>query len=88
MERYDVIDESPLRVSPQKWSNTLKQFVGNLLTNCFSVFEHSLELTFKGLSICTIMMYSNKNYNYPISQQVSIKGSTGLQWFNNFPLQI
>ena len=33
-----------------KWSNTLKQFVGNLLTNCLSVFDHFVGLAaLKGL---------------------------------------
>ena len=32
-----------------KWSNTLKQFVGNLTTNCFSVFDHFVGLALKGL---------------------------------------
>ena len=32
-----------------KWSNTLKQFVGNLPTNCLSVFDHFVGLAPKGL---------------------------------------
>ena len=32
-----------------KWSNTLKQFVENLPTNCLSVFDHFLGLALKGL---------------------------------------
>ena len=31
---------NPLNANPTKWSNTLKQFVGNLSTNFFSVFDH------------------------------------------------
>ena len=31
---------NPLGANPTKWSNTLKQFVGNLATNCLSVFDH------------------------------------------------
>ena len=34
-----------------KWSNTLKQFVGKLPTNCLSVFDHFVGLALKGLSI-------------------------------------
>ena len=30
----------PLSINPQKWSNTLKPFVGKLPTNCLSVFDH------------------------------------------------
>ena len=36
-------------VNPTKWSNILKQFVGNLLTNCLSVFDHFVILALKGL---------------------------------------
>ena len=32
-----------------KWSNTLKQFVGKLPTNCLSMFDHFVELSLKGL---------------------------------------
>ena len=34
-----------LSASFTKWSNTLKQFVGKLPTNCFSVFDHFVGLT-------------------------------------------
>ena len=30
-----------------KWSNTLKQFVGNLPTNCLNVFDHFVGLALK-----------------------------------------
>ena len=33
-----------------KWPNTLKQFVGNLPTNCLSVFGHFMGLALKGLN--------------------------------------
>ena len=33
-----------------KWSDTFKQFVGNLLMNCLSVFGHFVRLVLKGLS--------------------------------------
>ena len=32
-----------------KWPNTLKQFVGNLPTNCLSVFGHFMGLALKNL---------------------------------------
>ena len=32
------------------WSNTLRQFVGNLPTNCLSVFDHFVGLVLKGLT--------------------------------------
>ena len=39
----------PLIANPAKWSNTLKQFAGKLLTNCLSVFYHFVGLALKGL---------------------------------------
>ena len=35
---------SPLCAIFTKWSNTLKQFAGKLLTNCLSVFDHFVGL--------------------------------------------
>ena len=43
---YDI---NPSSANITKWSNTLKQFVGNLPTNCLSVFDHFVGLTFKAL---------------------------------------
>ena len=40
---------NPLSANPTKWSNTLKQFVGNLPTNCLSLFDHFVKLALKGL---------------------------------------
>ena len=40
---------NPLIANPIKWPNTLKQFVGNLPTNCLSVFGHFVDLVLKGL---------------------------------------
>ena len=39
----------PLSANPTKPSNTLKQFIGNLPTNCLSVFGHFMGLVLKGL---------------------------------------
>ena len=47
-EYSDII---PLSANPEKWSNTLKQCVGNLPTNCLSVFDHFMNSALKGLSI-------------------------------------
>ena len=41
---------NPLSANPTKWSNTLKQFVGNFLKNCLSVFDHFVGLSLKGLT--------------------------------------
>ena len=40
---------NPLRAKFIKWSNTLKQFVGKLTTNCLSVFDHFAGLALNGL---------------------------------------
>ena len=40
---------NPLSANPIKWSNTLKQFVGNLPTNCLTLFDHFVGLALKGL---------------------------------------
>ena len=40
---------NPLSANFTKWSNTIKQFVGNLPTNCLSVFDHFVGLALKGL---------------------------------------
>ena len=42
---------NPLSAKITKWSNTLKQFVGNLPTNCLSVFDHFVGLALKGLKM-------------------------------------
>ena len=49
----DTIPETlnPLSANPTKWSNTLKQFVGNLSTNCLNVFDHFVKLVLKGLTL-------------------------------------
>ena len=41
---------NPLNSNPEKWSNTLKQIVGNLPTICLSVFDHFMNLALKGLT--------------------------------------
>ena len=40
---------NPLSAILTKWSNTLKQFIGNLPTNCLSVFGHFMGLALKVL---------------------------------------
>ena len=42
---------NPLSTNPTKWPNTLKQLVRNLLTNCFSEFDHFVGLALKGLTL-------------------------------------
>ena len=45
---------NPLSAKLTKSPNTLKQFVGNLPTNCLSVFGHFVGLALKGLN-CRIV---------------------------------
>ena len=40
-----------LSANPEKWSNTLKQIVGNLPTICLSVFDHFMNLDLLRLMI-------------------------------------
>ena len=40
---------NPFSANFTKWSDTLKQFVGNLPTNCLSMFDHFVGLALKGL---------------------------------------
>ena len=42
---------NPLSTHFSKWSNTLKQFVGNLPTNFWSVFGHFVGLALKRLAL-------------------------------------
>ena len=42
---------NPLSANFAKWSNTLKQIVGKLQTNCLSVFDHFVGLALKGLKV-------------------------------------
>ena len=41
---------NPFSANFTKWSNILKQFVGNLPKNCLSVFDHFVGLALKDLS--------------------------------------
>ena len=41
---------NPLSANPTKWSNILKQFVGSLLTNYLTLFDHFAGLALKGLT--------------------------------------
>ena len=43
---------NPLSANPTKWSNTLKQFVGELPANCLSALDHFVGLALKGLRFC------------------------------------
>ena len=44
-----TFDLNSLSANPIKWSNTRKQFVNKLPTNCLSLFNHFMKLALKGL---------------------------------------
>ena len=65
-----------LSSNPTKWSNTFKQFVGNLPTNCLSVFDHFVILALKGISCQLCSRWC---------QKCSFSGETPLELiFKNF----
>ena len=49
--KYTTQTFNPLSANPAKWSNTLKQFIGKLPTNCLSVFDRFVGLALKGLKV-------------------------------------
>ena len=48
---------NPLSANITKWSNILKQFVGKLLTNCLSVFDHFVGFALKGLMVHVYLIH-------------------------------
>ena len=61
---------NPLIANFTKWSNTLKQFVGKLPTNCLSVYAHFVGLALKGLTYAASMFqYISILWNKRISDQ-------------------
>ena len=61
---YLYLPLNPLSANPIKWSNTLKQFVGKLPTNCLSVFDHFVGQVLKGLiNTFFILDYQCLNFN-------------------------
>ena len=47
-DTLNAFEMKPLSTNTAKWSNTLKQFFGNLPSNCLSVFDHFEGLALKG----------------------------------------
>ena len=52
-----------LTTNPTKWSNTLKQFVGNLPMNCLNVFEHFVGMALKWLMYAIVKFISSGNFS-------------------------
>ena len=59
-----VENVNPLSAKLTKWPNTLKQFVGNLATNCLSVFGHFMRLTLKGLMYLAMKCHLNSAQDF------------------------
>ena len=53
---------NPLNANFTKWSNTLKQFVGNLPTNRLSKFDHFVGLVLKVLRLPKIQIVDDFKY--------------------------
>ena len=51
---------NPLSAKFIKWSNTLKQFVGKLPTNCLIVFDHFVGLALKVYGFASVNEKSPK----------------------------
>ena len=64
---------NPLSTNPTKWPNTLKQFVGKLPTNFFSVFDHFVISTLKGLRQKENMYISENTTNVKTILLLQIK---------------
>ena len=59
-----VENVNPLSAKLTKWPNTLKQFVGNLATDCLSVFGHFMRLALKGLMYLTMKCHLNSAQDF------------------------
>ena len=66
---------SPLSGNPTKWSNTLKQFVDKLPTNCLSVFDHFVGLGLKGLNDGFLL--KTRFFNYSLLLKIRFKEPLG-----------
>ena len=56
-----ILNLNPLCANLTKGSNTLKQFVGNLPTNCLSKFDHFVKLALKGLKQIVNGLFRNQD---------------------------
>ena len=69
----NVFRINPFNANFTKWSNTLKQFVGNLPTNCLSVFDHFVGLALKGLTA-----FSISNQHFLVTQEIQQRFARGV----------
>ena len=59
-----VWELNPLSANFTKWSNTLKQFISKLPTNCLSEFDHFVGLALKGLTFFLKIKKSSRSKGY------------------------
>ena len=71
---------NPLSANPRKWPTTLKQFVGKLPTNCFSLFDHFVKLALKGLK--KMLNPFHATGLFPCSNREYRKRLSGMKLFN------
>ena len=73
-----------LSANTTKWSNTLKQFVGNLPTNCLSVFDYFVILALKELiKSDSNNYYVNLSYIVAYLSYMWKRPSLFSPWFND-----
>ena len=63
--RVQNFEGNPLSINLTKCSNTLKQFVGNLATNCLRVFDHFVGLALKELTHKISRLHTPKRSTRP-----------------------
>ena len=56
-----IVNLNPLCANLTKGSNTLKQFVGNLATNCLSKFDHFVKLALERLKQIVNGLFRNQD---------------------------
>ena len=57
-----------------KWSNALKQFLGNLPTTCLNVFDHFVNLTFKRLKLkYTLLLFIRLETKIAVKSRRTVK---------------
>ena len=73
-----------LNTNLTKWSNTLKQFVGKLPTNCLSMFDHFVGLVLKRL-IASIESLCLLFYSWLLDANLTKWSNTLKQFISNLP---
>ena len=62
---------NPLSANPTKWSNTFKQFLDKLPTNCLSVFDDFVKMALKALKKSGLI-FSGTKRNVSLSENIFI----------------